>query len=104
VHVRLIAPLEKRIAHIVSIRSLSERDAAAEVRRLDREREAFHQRFSPDKALLPEIFTITLNTALAAQEQLVECVLPIVRGAFAVPPPHVRVGTPSERTGEPVVV
>jgi cytidylate kinase len=78
VHVRLVAPLEHRIARMVQQKGLSERKAAAEVRRLDNERENFHRRYWGGKALLPEMFTITLNTAAVCPEKLVDCIMPLV--------------------------
>ena len=78
VHVRLVAPVERRIKHLAELRHVPEKDAAAEVHRLDAEREKFHRRFSIGQALLPEVFTITLNTAHFPEEQLVECVLPLI--------------------------
>jgi cytidylate kinase len=85
VHVRLVAPLERRVKHIAELRHCSERDAAAEVHRLDAEREKFHRRFATAKAMLPEIFTITLNTGQFPEERLVECVLPLVERTPAQP-------------------
>src|SRR5688572_12633128 len=38
IHVRLVAPLAHRIAHMAKLRNLSEKDAANEVHRIDRER------------------------------------------------------------------
>jgi hypothetical protein len=78
VHVRLVAPLQGRVAHMAGVLNFSERDAASEVRRIDRYRETFHRRYWPDKALLPEIFTITLNTARAGEGQMVESILPLI--------------------------
>jgi cytidylate kinase len=77
-HVRLVAPLRDRVAHMARVLDLSEHAAAAEVRRRDRNRETFHRRYWPDKALLPEIFTITLNTARAGEGAMVESILPLI--------------------------
>jgi hypothetical protein len=78
IHVRLVAPLEKRITHTARQSNLSPERAAVEVRRLDHDREAFHHRYWRGKALLPEVFTITLNTAAMSEEQMVDCVLPLI--------------------------
>lgn len=78
VHVRLVAPLERRIKHLAALRSISEKVAAADVHRLDAERENFHRRFSIGQAMLPEVFTITLNTDQIPDERLVECVVPLI--------------------------
>ena len=85
VHVRLVAPLQERVAHMARVLNCSEGDAAAEVRRIDRYRETFHRRYWPDKALLPEIFTITLNTAAIGEKEMVNCVLQLVPRSSQVP-------------------
>lgn len=63
VHVRLVAPLEHRVEQFARERALSRERARAEVHRIEREREAFYHRFFPGKPIVPEQFTITLNTA-----------------------------------------
>ena len=78
VHVRLIAPLEHRIRHMMRRNRLSPEQAAQYVSRYDREREVFHRRYWPTDALLPEIFTLTLNAAAIPEDSLVECVLPLL--------------------------
>lgn len=80
VHVRLVAPLEERVRHMARLLDVSQEEAAAEVQRRDHEREAFHRRYWRGRALSPELFTITLNTASVTDEQLVDCVLPLIRG------------------------
>jgi cytidylate kinase len=78
VHLRLVAPLQDRVRHMAELLHVPERQAAREVERIDRHREEFHRRYWHDKALLPEIFTLTLNTAAASERQMVECVVPLV--------------------------
>jgi hypothetical protein len=78
VHLRLVAPLEDRIRHMAQLLHVPERQAAKEVERIDRHRETFHRRYWQAKALLPEIFTLTLNTAAMGERQMVECVIPLV--------------------------
>lgn len=78
VHVRLIAPLEHRIRHMMRLNHLSREQAEQYVSRHDREREVFHRRYWPTDALLPEIFTLTLNAAAIPEDSLVECVLPLL--------------------------
>ena len=51
----------------------------SEVQRIDRERETFHHRYWPERALLPEIFTITLNAEQIDEEQIVDCIVPLIR-------------------------
>ena len=78
VHLRLVAPFQDRVNHMAQVLNTSDEQAAAEVRRIDKYRDAFHRRYWPDKALLPEIFTLTLNTAAMDEGQMVQCVLPLV--------------------------
>lgn len=85
VHLRLVAPLQDRVRHMAGLLNVPERQAAKEVERIDRHREAFHRRYWRDKALLPEIFTLTLNTAAVSERQMVECVLPLVPRTPKVP-------------------
>jgi hypothetical protein len=78
VHVRLVAPLPHRIERTQRLRGLSAKEAAAEVNRIDRHRETFHRRYWSDKALLPEIFTVTLNAAQVEDERMADCILPLI--------------------------
>ena len=88
VHVRLVAPLQDRITHMARVLNTSEEEAAREVDRLDRYRETFHRRYWHDKALLPEIFTLTLNTSRVSDEEMVNCIVPLVpRSPVAAPRP-----------------
>jgi len=89
-HLRLVAPLHDRVAHTAAQLKVSQRQAAREVDKIDRHREAFHRRYWGDKALLPEIFTLTLNTAAMSERQMVDCVLPLV-----IPPVAAREPVPA---------
>jgi hypothetical protein len=78
VHLRLIAPMDFRVATMARQLNIT-RDAAAEhVRQLDREREAFYKRYWPKEVCSPQAFTLTINTAHADENRVVECVLPLV--------------------------
>ena len=78
VHVRLVAPVEARVARMSEQLNVTSAQAAAEVRRLDHDRDAFHHRYWRGKAILPEVFTITLNTAAMTESQMVRCVIPLL--------------------------
>jgi hypothetical protein len=92
VHVRLVAPLEHRVAQFAKERALPLERARAEVHRIEREREAFYHRFFPDKPIAPEQFTITLNTAVISEAKQAAAVIALLhtrdgdesRGAPAV--------------------
>jgi hypothetical protein len=88
IHVRLVAPMALRKATIAAAMRMSEADAAVELRRVDRQREATHRRFCPGKALSSDCFTITFNGALVPAMQAAVCVLlliPEADGGSALP-------------------
>jgi cytidylate kinase len=78
VHLRLVAPLPDRVARMAGVLGVTEEQAGREVRKIDRQREEFHRRYGGGGALLPELFTLTLNTAALTEAQMVDCVLPLV--------------------------
>jgi len=84
-HVRLVAPTKERVAFMVRKFNVSQELAAERVRVLDRNRESFYQRYWPTHPLSSEMFTVTLNTANLSEDQLAECLIPLVapRAAFA---------------------
>jgi cytidylate kinase len=83
VHVRLVATLEQRIKLASSTYNLSPNKAAARIREIEHNRTAFFHRFWPGKVLTPEMFTMTLNAGEMSLDELVECVLPIIRSRDA---------------------
>ena len=91
VHLRLVAPFQDRVAHMAQMMNLSEAAAAREVRRIDACRDAFHRRYWPDKALLPEIFTMTLNAAAIEERKMADCVLPLILQHPAPPSPQAQI-------------
>lgn len=91
-HVYLVAPEEDRIAHMAELRGISESEAATEVRRIDSNREKFYRRYWPGVAFSPELFTLTINTALSTDEAIVESIIPLVQGIQGRPIHQTRVG------------
>ena len=79
VHVRLVATLEQRIKLMSTTYNLPPNKAAARIREIEHNRTAFFHRFWPGKVLTPEMFTMTLNSGEMSLDELVECVLPIIR-------------------------
>jgi hypothetical protein len=76
IHLRLVASLAFRVASMVETRSLSPEAAAAEVRRVDRNRDAFYRRHWPGHAPPPpEDFTAVFNTGMTPIERLVDAAL-----------------------------
>ncbi len=74
-HIRLVAPLEHRIANLAEVRGMSQAHATAEVHRLDRARDKFFQRFWRLNGLTAEQFHLTLNTSRLSEDQLVQTIL-----------------------------
>lgn len=74
VHVRLVAPLAYRIDQFAAQHQLTRREAGAEVRRIDRNREAFYRRYWPREMLDPIHFTATFNTADLTEPRLIDAV------------------------------
>jgi cytidylate kinase len=74
VHVRLVAPVEHRVAATARVMNCSSRDAANRVKEKDHAREAFYRRHWPTRSLSPENFAATFNTSVIGSDQLVECV------------------------------
>lgn len=98
VHLRLVAPLDRRIEATARAADMSPAAAAAEVKRKDAAREAFYRRHWPNRPVIPENFTATLNTTAVAPERLVECVLALVpasggRVGASAPPANAPSGT-----------
>lgn len=80
VHVRVVAPLADRIAHVVERDGVSQKQAQQHVVQTERNREAFHRRHWPRQPLTPERFTITLNSASLSQEEMINCLVPLLDG------------------------
>lgn len=81
-HLRLVAPLEHRIAHMAKLMSISPGQAATQVRQIEHNRRAFYRRYWPGRKLLPEMFTLTINTAALADEEMVDCLVPLVLARY----------------------
>ncbi|MGD0463539.1 MAG: cytidylate kinase-like family protein [Tepidisphaeraceae bacterium] len=79
IHLRLIAPREYRIKTTAESFNLSLRAAAERISEIERNRAMFYRQFWRGKSLEPESFTMTLNSAELSLDEMVECVLPIVR-------------------------
>lgn len=78
IHLRLVAPLETRVAYLSRELNIAPKAAMAEVQRRDRDREEFHHRYFPGKSLLGEVFTLTLNSGVLSNEQMIGCILPLI--------------------------
>jgi cytidylate kinase len=88
VHLRLVAPLERRTEYIARTRGLSPEAAAKWVSEKDAARAAFYRRYFPHNPLAPEIFTATYNTAAATVDRLVESIVALVPSSVPAPARH----------------
>ena len=79
IHLRLVAPLEHRIKYTAEGEKISLHEAAARIVEIDQRRAVFYRRYWPGKVIAPETFTMTLNSAELSLDELVECVLPLIR-------------------------
>lgn len=83
-HIRLVAPLEKRIQYMASEYNLTPEAAAVKIREIERNRESFYHHHWPTHPLTPESFTLTINTAQMEQKAIVEMIAAMVRTSVAV--------------------
>ena len=77
-HIRLVAPLNGAIEFMMRKLNASRDRASEQVRQLDRNRESFYRRYWPNHPLDAEMFHMTLNTANLTEQQVVECMLPLI--------------------------
>jgi len=78
IHVRLVAPTDRRIEWAARERHLDPKAAVEWVRKTDDARTAFYHRHFPGRPFVPEAFTATYNTAAATVEQLAQSILALV--------------------------
>ncbi len=77
-HVRIVAPLEHRIATIMKQRNESRAQVMDRIRWMDEEREIFLRQHWPEQPLAPERFTITFNAASLTELQMVTCLIDLI--------------------------
>jgi cytidylate kinase len=79
IHIRLVAPLEYRIKHTATHYNLTLSEAAKRIASDEKSRKTFYHRYWSNKALTADSFTMTLNAAELSVDELVECVIPVIR-------------------------
>ena len=77
-HVRLVAPLQKRIKHIAATMGMSAKDAAQWIAQQEANRAAFYRRHWPGETLDPERFALVINTAEIKPTALVQMLVSLV--------------------------
>ena len=79
VHVRIVAPLAWRVAHMARIPGTTSEQAARRVEELGRRRDAFYRRHWPAQLLKPDEFSVTFNSADVPIPLIAECVALLVK-------------------------
>jgi cytidylate kinase len=79
-HLRLVAPLEFRVQQMADLLGVSRESAASQVRDIDRNRTTFYRQHWPKKAMGPESFAMTINTAEFNESQMVAALVPLIVG------------------------
>jgi cytidylate kinase len=83
VHVRLVAPMDYRVAQLAAELKISPDSAEKHIEKIEREREQFYRRYWQQEPPSPEIFSIALNVMAGDEKDLAQCVLPLVEAASA---------------------
>jgi hypothetical protein len=78
IHIRLVAPTDRRTEWAARERDLDPKAAAEWVRKTDDARKAFYHRHFPGRPFVPESFTATYNTATSTVEQIAQSILALV--------------------------
>ena len=63
IHIRLVAPFDKRVQFMVKALGLNEKVVAAQIRAIEKNRRAFFKMHWPSKSLDADQFALTINTA-----------------------------------------
>ncbi len=79
-HVRLIAPLEKRVAYAHTLYQMSDRDARAFCLREDAARQRYVKKYFKTEVADPMLYHLVLNTGLVAFDEAVRLIADLVRG------------------------
>jgi cytidylate kinase len=83
IHVRLVAPFEQRIAFMAREYQLTPDKAAARVKQLEHNRQAFYRHYWPNETLSPETFALTINTAVVETPTMIEMITALVKSRVA---------------------
>jgi cytidylate kinase len=78
-HVRMVAPLEKRIAHVAEHYQLGYDEAVAFVRKTDKSRRRYVSRYFNADISNPLAYHLTINTGLASHDSIARIIVHAVR-------------------------
>ncbi len=84
-HVRLIAPMAIRTRNVAARFQIPPEKAVRRMRRLDRQREAFFNRFWPGLPLSAEMFAATLNIEKLDEDRLTQAIVAMLPASRAGP-------------------
>lgn len=79
-HVRLIAPLEKRVAYAHNLYGMSERDARAFCLREDAARRRYVKKYFKADVDDPQLYHLVINTGLVSFDEAARLIAQMVRG------------------------
>ncbi|MCA9178946.1 MAG: cytidylate kinase-like family protein [Planctomycetales bacterium] len=77
--VRIVAPLEHRIANTAAARGISTEQASQVVRKLDREREAFVREYFHHSADDPQFYDLIVNSEQLGKERVADLIAHVMR-------------------------
>jgi cytidylate kinase len=102
-HLRLVAPCEWRARRMAERERWTADEAQARCLEADRNRDRFHRYFFGTSFALPEQFDLVVNTGRVPLDEVVACVVAVIRGVgtadSVVPTPDTRVLTLSRELG-----
>ena len=78
-HVRMVAPLEKRIAHIAECRHLNHEEAVAFVHKTDKARRRYVSRYLNGDISDPLAYHLTINTGLSTHDSVARLIVHAVK-------------------------
>lgn len=85
IHLRLVAPIAHRLRHTVEREHVTFKDAAERIQEINQQRIKFYRRYWPDNSMEPESFSMTLNVSELSVDEMIDCVVPIIRSRECAP-------------------
>jgi cytidylate kinase len=79
IHLRLVAPFEKRVEFMAREYKMTPDKAAAHVKELEHNRLSFYRKHWPNETLSPEHFAMTINTAEVDQPTMLYMLTQVIR-------------------------
>ena len=84
IHIRLIAPMDHRVANMARQLNYTNTAAKAWVQQMDHNRAQFYRRYWPGIPLMDDAFALTLNAGLLSEDQMISSIRPLI-GAKSSP-------------------